>query len=532
MFFCLGILLWSCAYGLGIDQAPPQLMAPQLVLNSNPDAPLSAILSFKTNEPAIAALEINGVGGIFPEQTLRTFHRFPVLGLFPGAANMVRVSLADATGNISNSAAQFEIVAPPLPPDFPPVKATVSKPFRMEPGVTLFNVQWNRQPTTGWLIAVNSEGRVVWYYRTGRPIGPVWRTKAGTLLYLDDRDAVEIDMLGNILGRWHPSGLGTPSVSSTDTLVQANVFHHDISELPNGNFLTLSNEVRTFDGYPSSETNAMASKGAASVVGDVVVEFTRAGEIVKEWHLLDILDPYRIRYDSLSGQFDAFYRPFAPTRDWSHGNSISYNAGDDAYVISMRHQDAVVKIDRNTGKLKWIFGEPDGWQFPWSNQTFHAVGALNWPYHQHAARITSEGRLLMFDNGNYQAGPFEAKRATPESYSRAVEFRIDEANLTASESWSYGGPADEQFYSPALGNAERMPITGNILFTDGAKSTDEFGKPTDANARRWARVVEVTNTTPAEKVFELVIGDPSQPSNIVWTVYRGSHLDSFYSRPR
>ena len=529
MLFSLSVWIWGLLQFATVDQFPPRLVGPPVIVsNPNPKVPLAAILTFETNEPAVAILEINGVGGIFAERRLQQRHEISVLGLAPGALNTIRVSLSDAAGNVVFTAAQFQILTAPLPDDFPPINASVSNPFLMEAGVTLFNVQSNRRPPQGLLIAVNSEGKVVWYYRTDRPIGPVVRTRAGTLLYLDDEDAVEIDMLGNTLGRWHPGGLGTPPLDSRDVVVATNIFHHEISELPNGNFLTLSSEVRSVEGYPSSETNPSASPAPANVVGDVILEFTRSGAIVREWKLFDVLDPYRIRYDSLSGQFDSSYRStYGPTRDWSHGNSVSYDAVDDSFVVSLRHQDAVVKISRSTGRLLWIFGAPDGWRAPWNTNLFQQVGVLRWPFHQHAARITPQGTLLMFDNGNYQAKPFEPKRPAAQSYSRAVEYRIDESSMTASEIWGFGGPGQEPFYSPALGNAEWMPNTGNVLFTDGAKSTDAAGNPTEGG-RRWARIVEVTRTTPAEKVFELAIGDPSRPSTDVWTVYRGTRLDGLY----
>jgi len=81
--------------------------------------------------------------------------------------------------------------------------------------------------------------------------------------------------------------------------------------------------------------------------------------------------------------------------------------------------------------------------------------------------------------------------------------------MTVSQVWSYGRPADgEMFYSNAPGDADWLPITGNVLITDGSRRT--LGVP----ARRFARIVEVTHTRPAEKVFELLIKDASGSGSI------------------
>jgi hypothetical protein len=116
-----------------------------------------------------------------------------------------------------------------------------------------------------------------------------------------------------------------------------------------------------------------------------------------------------------------------------------------------------------------------------------------------------------------------------------MEYRIDPMRGSIAQLWSYGRPGDEIFYSAAVGSAYPLPATGNVLVTDGARITDGEGRPTDngAGARRWARIVEVTRTRPARKVFELVVGNDAAPSAYGWSVYRARRLDasSFTTRP-
>jgi hypothetical protein len=399
----------------------------------------------------------------------------------------------------------------------------------MEPGVTLMMVAPSGGGS-GFLLAVDDAGRVVWYHRPSRSTGDAKRMRSGNLLYIDFSDAVEIDMLGNVVQRWRTT---TPSAfqSIEATEVRTNLFHHELSELPSGNLLALSHEIRRVENYPTSETNPGAATTTAAVVGDLIVEFARDGTIAGQWSLFDIVDPFRLSYDSLAGFWDSTYgNIYGPTRDWTHANSVNHDASDDSFIVSMRHQDAVIKFRRD-GRLVWILGNPNRWNNPWAAYLLRPGGTLEWPYHQHAAKPTPWGTVLMFDNGNHRATPFEPKRTAAETFSRAVEYKVDPQTMTVSQVWSFGDLSEDVFYSSALGNVEVLPRTENILITDGFRNTDAEGKATDSNSgtSRWARVVEVTHQTPPQKVFELIVGDPSRPSPPGWTVYRATRMPSLYS---
>jgi arylsulfate sulfotransferase len=154
------------------------------------------------------------------------------------------------------------------------------------------------------------------------------------------------------------------------------------------------------------------------------------------------------------------------------------------------------------------------------------VGEGLYPFHQHSARITPQGTLLLFDNGKYRALPPVPPMSPEESFSRAVEFAIDEERREFRELWSYGGRPGELFFTPFLGETDWLPVTGHVLVTDGGRVRQPDGRPGvhPNQGRKWARVLEVTRTTPAEVVFEVVIDDPRQG----WTVYRSERLASLY----
>ena len=121
------------------------------------------------------------------------------------------------------------------------------------------------------------------------------------------------------------------------------------------NFLTLSMEMRRFEDYPASVRDARSAY--ANLVGDVVLEFEPGGEVVRRFSLLDILDPYRIGYDSLGEGLNVRF-PGADngTRDWSHANALVHQPIDDSYIVTVRHQDADRQDrpnDRRTDMDSW-----------------------------------------------------------------------------------------------------------------------------------------------------------------------------------
>jgi len=65
-----------------------------------------------------------------------------------------------------------------------------------------------------------------------------------------------------------------------------------------------------------------------------------------------------------------------------------------------------------------------------------------------------------------------------------------------------------------------------VLVTDGGRVRRPDGLPGfhPAQGRKWARVFEVTHTTPAEVVFEVLLDDP----HCGWTVYRSERMASLY----
>jgi hypothetical protein len=224
------------------------------------------------------------------------------------------------------------------------------------------------------------------------------------------------------------------------------------------------------------------------VTGDQIVELTRAGEVVKRYSLFDVIDPTRIGHDS------------EINNDWTHSNAVIYDPASDAYLVSMRHQDAVIKIRRETGELVWILGNPANWRTPWKSKLLAPLGAdFEWQYHQHAVQLTPGG-IGLYDNGNYRVPAYEDPLPAP-YHSRVVRFAIDEVAMTVEQQWTYFPKSgNDLLYSYAMSDAD-LQANGNVLIASGTLTSLR------ANPG-WAQIIEVTDA--GDPVFELNVVDAPQ----------------------
>ena len=526
----VGIAALGAAAGACGDRTAPLIERLHVAKPPRPEAPLGVRVEVAVNEPVRLAIEIDDgerLDRLELDGEYRTAHGVPLVGLRPGRTHAVTFIATDPAGN-HGRAPPLIIETDPLPEDFPPLAVTASRPERMEPGATLLNVyRWGEEGPDndfGLLVAVDASGDVVWYYRAEHTIAHAIPLANGNLLYMASVDGVwailvEIDLLGNVARRWHSRALAD-SAPADSVLVDVDSLHHDLVELPSGNLLALGSEVRTFDDYPTSDDDPVAPRARRDVVGDVIVEIAPDGAVVQRWLLFDVVDPYRISYGSLgTGFWGDTYRALGhpdEVSDWAHANALAYDPADDTFVVSLRHQDALVKVDR-TGAVRWILGPHDGWADPWRGRLLEPQGDLEWPYHSHGVDVTPGGTILLFDNGNNRAMPFDPPLPAEASYSRAVEFEVDAAAMRVRQRWAYPRSEAERFYSSFLGDADWLPETGNVLITDGGRTRTigtAGGEPED---RRWARILEVTRDDPAETVFVLVIDDDTPTG---WHVYR------------
>jgi len=483
---------------------------PTLIMAPNASTPLAGLLELETS--GLSRVSITVSDGIDQStidfEEFNSFHSLPVLGFKPDRAYLVTVRVLDIDGIDLIEPVVFDVVTDPLPEGFPEFSVT-STPELMEPGVTLFEA-------AGYLIAVNEIGEVVWYHDIQFFVPfldrDVRRMNNGNLLLLLPRDKiVELDMLGNTVNLWHSSGSSDGEEGSipVDTLA----FHHEVFEMQSGNFLALSIQFKQFFDYPTSVIDPFVPLGTEILASDVILEFAPDGTIIRQLSLFNVLDPYRINYSSLLGLYDGLFETVfgtqQETRDWTHGNAVIHDPSDDSVIVSLRHQDAVIKLSRQTGQLIWILGPHENWdteQFGQFLLTPKSDEEFFFQYHQHAPDITDEGTYIIYDNGNNRASPFDPTLPDSQNFSRAVEYKINELTKEVEIVWEYGQFEDETLYTFFIGDADYQPQTGNVLITFGGVQP--------------ARLIEVTRTTPAQKVFDLSLSENF--------TYRSERLPSLY----
>jgi hypothetical protein len=218
---------------------------------------------------------------------------------------------------------------------------------------------------------------------------------------------------------------------------------HDVKLLPNGHALLSGGEVRSVD-MSQVVTNGRPD---ASVKGHVIQEIDANKHVVFEWHTFDHI-PIT----------DSFFNLTQKNIEYAHVNAVSLDPTDNNLLACLRTTSEIVKINRQTGEVMWRLGGK-------ANMfTFYGEHAENAPYYtvgQHDIHRLANGNVLYFDNGNIAGGG-----VTPcdRTYSRAVEYQLDETNMTATLVWEFRHTPD--ISAPCTGSLKRF-ANGNTLIDWG-----------------------------------------------------------------
>lgn len=527
-------LLTVCSSAIAAFEEPPVVEG-----NPNKTVPLAAVLKFSTQSPSKGEVKITTgerewKREIPASDELR--RSVPLIGLYPDREHTIVVSLTDKTGKEYTSA-PISYRPPALPAEaaeFPAIELKASFADEMEPGYRLFNPR-RRVPrdtqagndkerkfgeSFGMLLMVDQQGHPVWYYRTDTRIAGFEYIDDGTILYTAaDNRLVRIDMLGNVLGEWvasqRPQG-----ASESGASVNCLTLHHDADLLPNGNLLAISTYRRRIQDYYTSEYEENAPRKDQWVMGDRVIEFSPDGQILWEWNAFEHLPVRRIGYETFSSYWKR--RGFPDTIDWSHANEIT-KRDDGSVMINFRYLSAIVCFEPETGEIRWIFGEPSGWPEALQEKLISLEDETRWPWHQHAPSFTSRGTLLLFDNGNYRAHPFEDPAPVTDTWSRAVEYEFDETAKTARQVWSSEMEGEPKVVTIAMGSASPMPKTGNVIVGYGAildpDRVDEITWETRSKIGQVTRVREYSRTDPPRVVWDLRLLPTGSDPKIGWNLF-------------
>jgi len=302
------------------------------------------------------------------------------------------------------------------------------------------------------------------------------------------------------------------------------LLHHDVAKLPSGNILMIAWERKTAQQTITAGRNP-GLQGAGELWPDFIIEVRptgkMSGEIVWQWHVWDhliqdydpskanhgdvALHPDRIDINHCFGWADPLtdkeldnlrslgYLGSSTSRkqkhanpEWTHINSIAYNANLDQIALSVLGFNEIWIIDHST-TAEQASGHAGGrgnkggdLLYRWGNpQTYHAGTAADQRlFSQHDVHwippgLPGEGHLLLFNNGRHRPdGDYSSVEETIPPVDEGGRY-IRQAGAAfgpAKPAWSYTAPEKSRFYSMHISGAQRLP-NGNTLICSGAGGT-------------------------------------------------------------
>ncbi len=538
-----------------LNAAPRFIVDPSIALNPNPRAPQAAILSFEADGPVTTTLQATSEGHRFeveygPSQS--PSKGLPIVGMRSDREYEFIVFISDSSG-AKRASETLSLRSPRLPdrPDVMPLIVTERhKPQAMANGFTLFNPR-RRIPlevadaisaasefnaSLGILIVVDAEGEVVWYYHGDSRITDYRPIANGNIAFItSDNRLIEIDLLGNTVAAWYAKD--RPQ-SKTQTAppgaipVDSETFHHSFQEYPNGDFLILGTEIRELPNYYTSETDADAPRKTQKVVGDIVMRFTRQGEVVWKWNTFDHLDPYQIGYMTFSNYW--VRRGLPDTVDWSHANGVRIIDDGRSFLVNFRLISGIAKVDVASQAIQWFaISEPDSLGPEVAERALKLPEDQDWFWMPHAPWITERGTLLIFNNDNFGGRPFGNFRSPADIRSRAEEYALDEEGKTLTKLWESRFPEEEPMRSWAMGSVQPLS-NGNTLVGYGLlfrpEGVEELTWAQRLGHPAWTQIREYTHDTPASLVWSLTLLPLTETTPIGWSIYGGLRLPSWPSR--
>ena len=445
---------------------------PKILVNPYGISPLSALMQLSTETPEALSVTVRGKtpqADLTMHYPASTEHLILIVGLLADQPTEVQIRTETQT-------TELQLQADALPQGALEAEVTIehqdSQPNRL---------YFTTPSSSGYASAYDVNGDLRWILSEML----LWD------LNLLDNGLITLSSERLLDSPYYTTGFLTMDLSGHIALEYSveGGYHHDLDQLPNGNFLIASNDL------------------SGDTVEDVVVEVDAAsGEVLRHIDLKVILP----MEDGKSLNWTA--------EDWFHNNSVDYNSVQNTLTVSGRHQDVVAVIDYDSLKLRYLVGSPEGWSEAMQPFFLTPQGEpFEWQWAQHAATWISDNQLMLFDNGMYRSKNEDQALSADQNYSRMVIYEIDEANKTIRQVMEYGKQRGSAYYSPYICDADQLAedrwlvTSGGISWLDG-QINNMPGSLTEYD-RMEAYITELNGTQP---VFELRL-----PANI----YRSEQID-------
>lgn len=444
------------------------LTNPLIEVNPYLISPLTALVLFTTKKATKITAVVKGkneANNVVHTFAADTEHILPIYGLYLNQST--EVELRDDSGETSTLHIQTEEEL--SPEHLPKILDLYNQDNYLDDNWMFLTPTSKHFP-----VAYDNAGDIRWYTNTNLSFD-LKRLKNGHLLVGTDRllknpyyisGIYEMDLSGKIYKEFRmPGG-----------------YHHDTQELSDGNIIVLSEEA-----------------DAATVEDTMILIDRETGDILYEWDFKNMFP----KEHSGSGSYSA--------EDWCHANSLVYNEERDEVLISARHLDAIFCFSYETGELKFIIGDPEGWDEEFVESYFFTTmdDSLEWNYEQHGLQLTAEGNLMFFDNGHWRSKNPEKYLKNADNYSRGVLYGIDRENRQVRQLYQYGKERGAEYFSPYISNVVYYEKDRYLVHSGGIGYKD--GQPLEGLSTRhmFDNDVDVESVTTElykdEVMFELKI---------------------------
>ncbi|HEU5076373.1 MAG TPA: aryl-sulfate sulfotransferase [Polyangiaceae bacterium] len=421
---CAAACSLSIAAGCGdIDLEP----AKPLGVTATPQTmPTVVDVSWSTERPSMGYVEYGptpALGYSTPMQADATVHNARVLGLAPNTTYYYRVVTwvgNDAVAPTPNDAGA-SAVSTLQTGGF----AAALPAFQVE-GAGFDRVVVTPLVNTNTVVILDAAGTVVWAHPDQSGLG-VTRARLSS---------DKLSVLYNTVG---PAGTPTPNSAvirvsldgGTQTPVTIPDMGPDFVEHADGTIAALAADTRDVNGTP--------------VRGDKIVEVVN-GVATDVWSTFDCFDPATVPGEDMA-------------QGWTNANALDYEATPNAYYVSLKSFNSIVKIDRATRMCTWVLGGTEATLTLAGGEPFR---------HQHQFHNQNGGaRIVVMDN---DGGGTNA--------SRIVEYQLDLTANTATQTSAYA-PATG-VYTATLG--EPTLLAGVTFVNWGAagllEQIDSMNQPT------------------------------------------------------
>lgn len=357
----------------------------------------------------------------------------PVFGLYAGYQNQVSFQFAFDDGSIQQL--QYEISTEPYTdPTGVYLNPTILR--ARAPGSNLGFNYFILKSALGSPVIVDTDGQVRWvvpasgsfsvYFANGQFVTGTGNSPPSvTVLQFDGTQSAL------------PADLPQPLLSS---------FTHNIDPGPSGLLAEFNGTDDLGDSFD-----------------DIVAEISPfpSQPPIQTFDMADILTTYMQKNGD---DPSAFVRPGA---DWFHLNASTYDPSDNTVIISSR-ENFLIKVNYSTHDIVWILGDPTKYWYTFPSLRAKALtldAGGDYPIGQHAVSITSDGYVMVFNDGLGSLNqPSGEPAGLSRTYSEVSAYSVNAATMTAQNVWNFN--YGQSIYSEFCGSSYEAP--GNTYLVDFA----------------------------------------------------------------